>query len=456
MPVMQQGRALASQFGVTVSDTSGYGVGGGDAAFAVGQTIFVRFATRFPKGSVINSATLTFNMAVKNTGTTQNASHEVRGDYSGDSPLLVPGRLEAVLRPKTATAVPWLATWTANPPDAGAVMNVIDVKAIVTELVNKSDFMNGGYMTFMIKCTNENGSDMSVRLNNAFAPAPTLAVDFTPPASDVFYTYNRCENSELNTKLEGLETVAAFEYPGWSQNGFFGAFVDPASVNAGTIARDASFTRVPGVPTLRFTCGTPPSPNDKLTGPMGAVSVLPGEWFTFAGWIYIPASTPTLDYVMVGDVYNSFQNIAGLPRGAWRPFCSPPLQNTTNAPVTRWPAVGIRPYVAGYQYWISEPAFYILPDNIRQMPFNGITPEKPYIDHQSTNSNMQSTRAWTPRRKMLVNGALKPTPTWVRRTDVTTSIVELCEPVKGGPQVGQLPAGVTVGGLPAGQTVTEL
>jgi len=456
MPVMEQARSFNSQFGVTTSDTTAYGVGGPDAAFAVGQTIFVRFATRIPPGSVINSATVTFQLAVKTASTAQNSSHEVRVHSSGDSPVLRAGVLEAY-RPKTGVAASWVPMWPANPPDPAAVLSSIDVKTLLADLVARSDFRMGGYVTFMIRCVDENGSDMSVRLNNVYQPSPTLRVDFTPPTTNVQYTVNRCENSELNPVLETLgDTYAAFEYPGWSQNAFFGAFVDPASANAGTIARDAVFTRVPGVPTLRFTCGTPPSPNTKLTGPMAAVATKPGEWFSFAGWIYIPASTPTTDYVMVGDVYNGFQNVAGLPRGAWRPFCSPPLQNTGTADVFRWPAVGVRPYNAGYQFWISEPTFFVSTTDIRQMPFNGLTPEKPYIDHQSTSSFMQSVREWVPRRWMMVDGVLKPVSTWNKRTDVATAIVELSQPVKGGPEIQNLPAGQVVGDIPAGITVTEL
>jgi hypothetical protein len=95
---------------------------------------------------------------------------------------------------------------------------------------------------------------------------------------------------------------------------------------------------------------------------------------------------------------------------------------------------------------------------IRQMPFNGLTPDKSlgYVDHLSTISSMASRREWVPRRTMLIGGVPKRTPSWTRRSDVSTAIVELSEPVKGGPQIGALPAGVTVGGLPAGMTVTEL
>jgi hypothetical protein len=175
----------------------------------------------------------------------------------------------------------------------------------------------------------------------------------------------------------------------------------------------------------------------------------------FSGWIYLSPATSGCD-VYAGDVYASFYSITGLPRGVWRPFCSAPLLTTGTADVTRYVAVGLRGFAQGVQYWISEPTLMF--SNIRQMPFNGLTPDKSdgVIDHQSSVSRQASKRIWTPRRKILANGVLKPTPTWLRRSDVATPIVELCEPVKGGPQIQQLPAGVTVGGLPAGQTVTEL
>lgn len=456
MAKMVQERALQSQFGVTVTDATAYGKGGGDAAFAVGQNIYVRFNTRIPKGSVINSATVRFQLAVKTQTTAQFSTHEVRADARGDSPVLRPGVLEAT-RLLTSTVVSWTPQWPASPPDPAAVFGVINVKPLLDELMARSDYVPGGYVTFVVRCVNENGSDMSVRLNNIFAPSPRLEVDFTPPVSDLFIDFNRCENSEFSSILDGLgddDPATTGNIPGWGQNAFFGGWVDPASASRCTMAVDTSFTRLPGIPTLRITAGTPPA-TPAFTGPMAGFLQQPGEGFIFAGWVYLPAATSGMD-VYAGDAYDSFYNISGLPRGVWRPFCSAPLSNTTPDQIIRWPAIGIRNFVAGTQFWISEPMFLASP--IRQMPFNGLTPDRSqgYVDHLSTISSMASRREWVPRRTMLIGGVPKRTPSWTRRSDVATAIVELSEPVKGGPQIGALPAGVTIGGLPAGQTVTEL
>ncbi len=455
---MESARNLQSQFGVTASLGAGYGKGGGDAAFAVGQTIIVRFHTRIPKGSVISAATLSFNVVVKTTSTTQSSYHEVRGEATSDSQVLRPGVAED-LRPQTMAMVPWTCSWTANPPDTGTVMTYINVKPILDEILARADYIPGGYATFFIKCTNENGSDMSLRLNNIFAPSPTLTVDFTPPVTDERITFNRCENSELSSNLDDLgddPTSGPNKVPGWGQNQFFGAFVDPA-VNGGTIERDTSFTRLPGIPTLRFTCGTPPAAPVPFTGPMAALDkVQPGETFVFAGWVYLPNTIPTDSQFYVGDVYNSFYSIGGLPRGVWRPFASPPLLNSGAGTVVRWCAAGLKPFVAGMQFWISEPAFFI--STVREMPFNGLTPDRSggYVDHRSTLSRMASSRVWTPRRAMLVDGVVKKMPTWTRRADVSTPIMELSEPIRGNTPVSSLAPGTTVAGLPAGVTVSEL
>jgi hypothetical protein len=457
MAYMEQARGLNSQFGFTTSDGVGYTVGGADCSFAVGQTIFVRFATRIPKGSVINSAILRFNIGVKTSSTTQSSFHTVRADARGDSPLLRPGVLEVFTRPATAASVAWTCAWTANPPDTGAVSSDINVKPLIDEILARSDYVPGAYITFMIRCTNENSSDMWVRLNAAFSPAPTLMVDFTPPASDLFISYNRTVNSEFDPMLDGLgdtDPAVSGNLPGWAQNGYFGAFVDPASTSRCSMAVDSVFTRLPGVRSMRVTMGVTPT-TPAFAGPMMGVSTLPGETFILSGWIYLPPSTSGMD-VYVGDVFAGWSNISGLPRGVWRPFCSIPILTPGPDKIVRFPAVGLRGWTEGVQFWISEPT--ILMSEFRQMPFNGVTAAKSngVVQHRSSVGHEQSVREWIPRRVMMVDGVPKRMPTWTRRADVSTFINELSEPVKGGPQIGQLPAGQTVGGLPSGMTVTEL
>lgn len=65
----------------------------------------------------------------------------------------------------------------AGEPASDVIANV-DVKAIVSEVVSRSDYQPGGYITFRMYCNNENGSDLSVRANNDFAMTWELVVDY--------------------------------------------------------------------------------------------------------------------------------------------------------------------------------------------------------------------------------------------------------------------------------------
>lgn len=449
---MTRERTAKSQLGYqTALGNNAYTFGAGDISFANGQLILLRFPTTLPRKAGINSATINFNMVVKTNTTTQQSIHRIWAHASGDSPMLVPGREEWAQRPGTDSFVNWTASWVAGSDPGGAlVYNTVNIQPLLQELVYRDDWLPGGYVTLEILCLDEQGSDMGIRANNDFLPTPRIDVDFTEPLSDERFTVNMCENSEFGTAIQSIGTDGN-QVPYWSQGNYYGAFVDPA--NQGTMARDTSFTRLPGVPTLRFTCGTPPTDTTKRTGPSYSFNDNLDQGTVLCGWIYVPVGVgpSTAGDVFVGDPFRGGAGKYITARGQWVPFCTEPdpIVGTPWGP--RFFTVGLRNYSAGQQFWISEPAF--IRSTFRQMPFNGLTPDRePGIVHLSTATGMASIRVWTPRKVFSLNGIFpRAYPTWMKRDD---GILQLAEPTRGGRPTTELTG--TVASLPAGKSVSEL
>lgn len=444
-------RTAKSQLGFQIAvNNAAYTIGGGDINFANGQMILLRFPTTMPKFSTITSAAINFNMVVKTSTTTQTSLHRIWADASGDSPMLIPGREEWGVRRLTSSYVNWTAAWLGKPSDDTTPQyNNVDITSIVQELVYRDDWQAGGYITLMIQCLDETGSDMGIRANNDFLPTPRIQINYNEPLLDQRATVNMCENSEFSTAIQAVGTDGNVA-PYWGQNEFFGAFVSPA--NYGTFAVDNSFTRVAGVPTLRFTCAAPPTDATKRTGPVYAMSDNTDQGAVFCGWVYVPANvgvTTGQDF-FVGDPYRSAAGKTVTVRGTWVPFCTDPDPIAGTSWGSRYFALGLRNFTVGQQFWISEPS--IIRSTFRQMPFNGLTPDRePDIDHRSGVSKMQSSRVWTPKRTFKINGIPRAYPTWVQRAD---GILQLAEPIKGGPRISSLTG--TIESLDTTKSISEL
>lgn len=424
-----------SQMGFAVSQFSPYTQGAGDINFANGQMIFIRFPTILPPNATINSATVKFNYNVKNVGTTQQSLHQIRAHYSPDSPRLVPGINEWSARDQTSSVRQFTMMWTANQNSGGENQFWTEtITSIIQEVVNNPSYRPGAYITLMMLCVDEQGSDMGIRANNDLFPKPRVTIDYTSPVVDAKHTVNMLENSEFNPEINALDGAGNLGY--WFQNPFFGGGVDAA--NYGTMAVDTSFTRVPGVPTLRFTCGFRPSEDQsaKRTGPSYVLNDDVRNKAVFCGWVFVSTAVPaTSDRVYAGDMYQGWGQYI-TDRGVWVPFCSSPLsQNQDYGSGAWWFSVGVKDYQPGWQFWISEPA--IFRSDFRQMPFNGLTPDRePGIDHKSGSAFQQSSRVWTPRTYFNDGSGLRARSTWIKRAD---NILQLAEPVKGGPTMANLP-----------------
>lgn len=457
MPDVRTRHTMKSQMGFQNNSASVYEQGGGDISFATGMLIFQRMPFYVPQGATINSALLTWNLIVKNQGTTQNTSARIRAHASGDSPILRRGQSEwsGNPRPETSAYVDWTVSW--NGAASGDQYNTVNVAPILQELVNRSDWTPGSYVTFITWIMNENGSDMSVRANNDFVDYPRLDATYTEAVSDRRWTVNRCENSDMSADILPILGVGETgTVPYWWQGDYFGGHVGGA--NQGLIERDTTFTRIPGVPTMRFTCGPPEVPDaNKWTGPNYGIRWETAVPFIFCGWIYISTAIPTSSQVAARDPYWGHTTHTIVDRGKWVPFCTHPL--TSGAPGewnNRWPAIAVKNFQQGWQFWVSEPAF--IASSFRQMPFNGGTPDVKdpggvtLVDHIAGSSRQQASRVWTPRTAVVRNGTVKRAARYIKRTD---GLLQLAESIKGGPLVTNLPA-VRIDSYPAGKTISEL
>lgn len=452
MVIMIRERTAKSQIGFCSSAGAAYTQGDGDINFANGQYILFRMPLTVPKGSTINSAIIRFNHNAKNDQA-QTCYNSLRAHASGDSPMLIVGANESA-RPWTAARVEQTLSWTVGLP-ANEMYSYVNVKPILDELLARSDFRTGGYVTFMYYTDNENGSDMGVRANNDFVPTPRLTVDYTPPNTDLRVDINMFENSEFSTEVQAVGTDGN-TVPYWGQNPYYGAYVD--SANFGTMTRDASFVRLSGIPTLRFTCGTPPAETNKRTGPMSGVLVDGGRKVIFCGWVYVPSTIPVAaDRLFVGDPYLSGQGKYVTARDTWVPFCTEPMSRGVVGELhVFYPAVGLKEFQSGWQFWLSEPT--IMYSDFRQMPFNGLTPDLKdsggvtVIDMSSSATKQQSTKVWTPRTGVIRGGVLKRVPRYSKRSD---GILQNAEPIKGGLQIQQMPA-IAMSSYPEGKTISEL
>jgi hypothetical protein len=408
--IFKQERIWKSQIGSQLTqDGATYTQGAGDINFAVGQIIMIRMFVDVPRGATINSATIQCNMIVKNGGTTQSSTHVVTACRADDTPVLVPGASEIwrYQQPTSAETV-WTPVWPANPP--GDVELFIDVKPQVQQIVNRANWRPGNFITFLIHCTDEQGSDMGIRANNDFVHSPILAIDYSSAPSDTWWSVNYVPNPNAYGSLSSLDS-ANTSLAGWYQSPFFGGYVDAA--NQGTLVTDASFTVPSGIPSFKFTTGTPPAANDKNTGVFCQSTYTGNESLIFCGWVYVPASvTERVSFEFV--YFGLYTDVVITARNTWVPFCTAPHDFAGDNSIVRYASLRIAPpFTAGRNIWFSQPT--ILKSKFRQMPFTGLTPDKTYLTHHNTASDQNGSREWKPRQALKLDGVnIRKYPKWYK------------------------------------------
>lgn len=446
-----QDRTVKRQGGYAVNNLSAYAEGAGEISFAQDQSIFWRIKCMVPQYATIDSASIKFNLTVKTPANAQSSIHTIWKHDVADSPALVVGE-QVGARDYGSLYTTWTCVWEANasgPSNDQLVYSDADVKTLLQAHVNRADYRPGMSMTFRIFCSNENGSDMGVRMNNDFLPTPRLTVNYTPNRVDDRYVD---ANRLANPNFDGPGPLGDEVLPGWGQNSYYGMYVGDAP-NLGTITRDTSFTRIPGVPTLKFTTGTPPTENTgRSTGPAAHVVKQNELPYVFCGWIYIPSAITT--EVWIGDPYLGDKLCRVDVRDQWTPFCSHPTDLGTGDGAF-WPAIAIRgPWPANTSMWLSEAC--VLASPFRVMGFNAGTPDvvdpsgNTLIDYRG--GGQTAIRDWVPRTGVVRNGTLLRVPTYRLRSE---GMLENVEPIKGGP-ISSAASTQTVDSYPAGLTIAEL
>lgn len=390
---------VKSQAGYQQGSAGPYTIGGGDITFANDMMMMFRFPTDIPKGAAVSSATLTMNVVAKSDTTAQQASFQVGADIAnaGSSAPLVPGVAEWPPRWRTVYWQAFTLVYQSYPANADNFRMVpINVTGMLQELVNRADWQSGGYVTIMIYVADEQGSDMSFRANNDFAPKPQLEVTWStahlPAASRYVTQVNLLENPRFDPAIDFIEQGRADSVlPTWFQNSHFGTWTDPA--NFGAFARaDAGFGRVAGRYAAQFTVGPPPASNDRAAG-MYANNITPSLTpHIFNGWVYIPSAvTSRVDFQSVYEGGN--HTITA--RDQWVPFCTNAVQHNNSAGYgyQYWIMRIFPPLTQGWKVYISEPGVFA--SEFRQMPWSTQAPSTARVVHSSSNYG-RGARRWRP------------------------------------------------------------
>lgn len=390
---------------VHTNDQQGYSTSTGtyvaataNMSFAADQYLYYRFPIDVPKGATINSATLRLPFSVKTETTAQSSFHTIYLHNSGNSPSLVPGVNETG-RATGAGSVAWNPTWAST--DTGRKVDQINVNTLISNLIARSDYQTGGYVTFLILCTNENGSDMNLSTTyDSFAEKVALHIDYT-------------ENVNLPTRwnINRIHSSAFVSSIGddWGGNPLYGAHTDTPP----TTSLDLGMRRTTTNGAMKITL---PAPQEtRSTGVITYITDMSpnGPW-TFSGWLYVPSYVTS--QVDVGFAYQGIQfGQVITERDTWVPFCTPSYTNSSGNPgdvVLVMPMVQIRsPFVAGWEIWLSEPACY-LSNGPRQMPWTGTTPSDSIVSHYHTGptDDSRSVRTWIP--KTTIPGQTRPSPSY--------------------------------------------
>ncbi len=306
---------------------------------SVGARFMQRMPLDIPKGATINSATLTVGWSVKSGDQDNSATHVFRAHASGNSPMLVHNATEYT-RPLTTASVTRNWVWTAN-VTTGTQYDNVDVTAILQEVVNRSDWQPGGYVTFAWDCTAET-NNVNVRYGNYFDNSPYLYVTYTEnPAEKRRWDVNLIKTSTFGSSASSIDY--------WYTNPLFGGHTDVG----GTISWDNSMRRTKNRGSLKYVA---PAPQDtRATGVMIDVPVIESNSYVFYGWVYVPSSTTCQVDMEFAYFGGQRQYING--RDRWIPFCTPPVvvnagSNTRN--VLRPMLQFASPFVQGDTAWISD------------------------------------------------------------------------------------------------------
>jgi type IV pilus assembly protein PilY1 len=175
---------------------------------AATQKVGFRFQNvNVPKGATITNAYLKFGSGISADGA---ANLEIRGQKSGDAAAFQEVALGISGRPQTGAKVDWnasstipLSAWTE-----GQSYRTPDLKTVVQEIINQSDWCGGNSMAFAVTSTDNTSVRNVVSFDASPDLAPALHIEFDPNT----IPSNTCVNqtyftSVKNAKDDGVETL---------------------------------------------------------------------------------------------------------------------------------------------------------------------------------------------------------------------------------------------------------
>jgi type IV pilus assembly protein PilY1 len=185
----------------------------GKAIKPASQKVGLRFQNvRIPSGATVKSASISFTSGVKNSSTT--AKFTIQGESAGDSLAFQSQPLNISNRTKTSASVTWSSSSSGTGKmvawDDGNVYNTPDLKTIVQEIVNRSDWCGGNNMSFIFSDATSAKTSLKNFLSYDQDPsvAPTLHVEFYAQGLPT----NTCIQQTFSTNItdpndDGVQTL---------------------------------------------------------------------------------------------------------------------------------------------------------------------------------------------------------------------------------------------------------
>jgi len=310
MPVVHLKLQYGSQQGY--NDTgANYATGGGNYGQKTDRVNILRFNyIPFPKGSTINSATLTFAISVKNNDSqTLSLQPWMDGNIGYQNLWLDTSRNEWTGRTYSNHGVA-ASQFTWNPLGPNRQTFSLNVQPHLTACSSHANWtLAGGSATFLVSCSAVQNSDQIYLHTHQDGLSPVLSIDYTPPASDGKQTVvNVQENQNFD---RSANSQGAFSMEPYGYNTWFGAYTQPNYAIINTMP-----TGLPAPPgggkilEITPTTGRPMVHN-------GVPTLEEGEWYNFSVYQYIPSAAPANMNVDVTVLGHRAGTENSLPHAQW-------------------------------------------------------------------------------------------------------------------------------------------
>ncbi|MEY3218763.1 MAG: hypothetical protein RIT27_120 [Pseudomonadota bacterium] len=216
------------------------------------QKVGLRFqGVNIPRGTTVSRAYLKFTSGLA----ASNAANLVVKAQVGDAQPFETTARNISSRSTTSASVSWNASSANNPMTAwsyGTTYRTPDLKDMVQEVVNRSDWCGGSAMGFVISSTDDSSVRNVLSYDNDPARAPVLHVEFNPSTVPT----NTCVKQVFSTavkdaKDDGVQTVVRDNVSN-DNNVFLMGAVDDKTLNMVNTKKASSSTLTKRIVGVRF------------------------------------------------------------------------------------------------------------------------------------------------------------------------------------------------------------